>query len=806
MERLKKIAWLLALCMSAPCVFSQNRITVSGLITDVSSGETLIGAGAVSGTSGTVTNNFGFYSLSLPAGPTELRYSHVGYESLTLSFTAVRDTVIHIGLRPGTALEEAVVTARKESGVAATKMSAIELPVTAIKSAPALFGEADVLKTIQLLPGVQGGAEGLSGLYVRGGGADENLLMLDGIPLYNVEHMLGIFSVFQPEAVKKVTLYKGAFPARYGGRVSSIVDVRTKDGNMYETHGSFGISMISDKLHLEGPIWKGRTSYSVSARGMHTILFTPVLKMSGFDGNYFFYDLDAKLTHRFSDRDRLYFNVFHGSDDLYYRNTDTYTYDIGYYDGKSTESEKLATRWGSTVAALRWNHVVSGKLFGNATLAYNRYRMKVGTDFRYEEREHGEVSDRERYTFDYRSGMRDLVAMMDFDYEPSSSQSVRFGGEYVFHTFIPETLSSYNLEFSDGVVQLDTTYNFISNSRQYGHELGFYAEDDIRIGDRLTLNPGLRLAVFSTQGKTYFSPEPRIAARLAFAGDWAAKLSYSRMAQYIHLLSTSQVSLPIDLWVPITKDIRPETADQFSVGLYYNGLPGWEFSLEGYWKDISNVLEYKDGTAFLFDSSGWENKVETGRAIARGLELFIEKTMGRTTGWLGYTLAKSDRIFPTINGGERFPYRYDRRHTVNLVLNHKFSDKFDLSVNWNYASGGVLTLPEEEVVMVTPSGSYVWADYISTRNNFRLPPSHGLNLAFNFHRRHRRGEGVWNLSIYNAYNRMNPNLVLRSSETDFTTDWDENTGGLTLTTYRTPRLKKITLLPFFPSLGYTRTF
>ena len=806
MERLKKIAWLLALCMSAPCVFSQNRITVSGLITDVSSGETLIGAGAVSGTSGTVTNNFGFYSLSLPAGPTELRYSHVGYESLTLSFTAVRDTVIHIGLRPGTALEEAVVTARKESGVAATKMSAIELPVTAIKSAPALFGEADVLKTIQLLPGVQGGAEGLSGLYVRGGGADENLLMLDGIPLYNVEHMLGIFSVFQPEAVKKVTLYKGAFPARYGGRVSSIVDVRTKDGNMYETHGSFGISMISDKLHLEGPIWKGRTSYSVSARGMHTILFTPVLKMSGFDGNYFFYDLDAKLTHRFSDRDRLYFNVFHGSDDLYYRNTDTYTYDIGYYDGKSTESEKLATRWGSTVAALRWNHVVSGKLFGNATLAYNRYRMNVGTDFRYEEREHGKVSDRERYTFDYRSGMRDLVAMMDFDYEPSSSQSVRFGGEYVFHTFIPETLSSYNLEFSDGVVQLDTTYNFISNSRQYGHELGFYAEDDIRIGDRLTLNPGLRLAVFSTQGKTYFSPEPRIAARLAFAGDWAAKLSYSRMAQYIHLLSTSQVSLPIDLWVPITKDIRPETADQFSVGLYYNGLPGWEFSLEGYWKDISNVLEYKDGTAFLFDSSGWENKVETGRAIARGLELFIEKTMGRTTGWLGYTLAKSDRIFPTINGGERFPYRYDRRHTVNLVLNHKFSDKFDLSVNWNYASGGVLTLPEEEVVMVTPSGSYVWADYISTRNNFRLPPSHGLNLAFNFHRRHRRGEGVWNLSIYNAYNRMNPNLVLRSSETDLTTDWDENTGGLTLTTYRTPRLKKITLLPFFPSLGYTRTF
>ena len=804
MERLKKIAWLLALCMSAPCVFSQNRITVSGLITDEFSGETLIGAGVVSGTSGTVTNNFGFYSLSLPAGPAEIRFSHIGYESLSVAFPAVRDTVIHITLRPGTALEEAVVTARKESGIAATKMSAIELPVTAIKSAPALFGEADVLKTIQLLPGVQGGTEGLSGLYVRGGGADENLIMLDGIPLYNVDHMLGIFSVFQPEAVKKVTLYKGAFPARYGGRVSSIVDIRTKDGNMYETHGSFGISMISDKLHLEGPVWKGHTSYSVSARGMHTILFTPLLKAADFDGNYFFYDLDAKLTHRFSDRDRLYFNVFHGSDDLYYRNSDTY--DTVYYEGKSTESEKLDTRWGSTVMALRWNHVMSGKLFGNATLAYNCYRMKIGTDIRYEERQQGKVLDKEHYTFDYRSGMRDWVAMMDFDYEPSPSQSVRFGGEYVFHTFIPETLSSYNLAISDAVVQVDTTYDFISNSRQYGHELGFYAEDDIRIGDRLTLNPGLRLAVFSTQGKTYFSPEPRIGARLAFAGDWSAKLSYSRMAQYIHLLSTSQVSLPIDLWVPITKDIRPETADQFSVGLYFNGLSGWEFSLEAYWKNISNVLEYKDGTAFLFDSTGWENKVETGRGIARGLELFIEKTMGRTTGWLGYTLAKSDRIFPTINGGKRFPYRYDRRHSVNIVLNHRFSEKFDLSVNWNFASGGALTLPEEEVVMVTPSGGYVWADYVSTRNNYRLPPSHGLNLAFNFHRRHRRGEGIWNLSIYNVYNQMNPNLVLRSSEAGFTDEWDESTGSFVFTTFRVPRLKKITFLPIFPSLGYTRTF
>lgn len=800
MKLFKRALLLLTLCLAEPLAFSQ--VTVSGLITDASSGETLIGAGAVSGTAGAVTNSFGFYSLSVPAGRTEIKYSHIGYETRILSFTAVRDTVLHITLRPGTALEEAVVTARKESGIASTKMSAIELPVHAIKSAPALFGEADVLKTIQLLPGVQGGMEGLSGLYVRGGGADENLLLLDGIPLYNIEHMLGIFSVFQPEAVKKVTLHKGSFPARYGGRVSSIVDVRTKDGNLYETHGSFGISMISDKLHLEGPIWKGRTSYSLSARGMHTALLAPLFRAAGYDGNYFFYDIDAKLTHRFSDQDRLYFSVFQGSDDLYYRNDDSYG--MGYDGGGTvTENAKLSTRWGSTVAALRWNHVFSGKLFGNATVAWNRYRMKIGTDIRSEEKRPDGFVGKGRYSFDYHSGMRDAVAKMDFDYTPSPAQSVRFGGEYVFHTFIPETLSAFTQEIVAGEVQIDTTLHFISNSKQYGHELGLYAEDDLRIGDRLTLNPGLRVTVFNTQGRTYFSPEPRMSARLAFARDWAVKASYSRMSQYVHLLSTSQVSLPVDLWVPITKDIRPETADQYSAGLYYNGLPGWEFSLEAYWKDMRNVLEYQDGTGFLFDSSGWENKVETGRGVARGVELFVEKTTGKTTGWLGYTLAKSDRIFPTINGGKRFPYRYDRRHTVNLVLNHKFNDKFDISANWNYATGGAVTLPEREVVMVTPSGDYVWADFISSRNNFRLPASHGLNIAFNFHRKHRRGEGIWNLSVYNAYNRMNPNLVFKNDVEIFHYDGNDSSG---MTTSRVSRLEKITLLPFFPSLGYTRTF
>ena len=781
-----------------------RKVTISGLITDAATGETLIGAGATVGRDGAVTNNFGFYSLTIPEKEeVKVTYSYVGYATQTLTIPARSNRTVHVQLVPGASLEEAVVTAQKESGIASTKMSAIEVPLQVLKSAPALFGEADVIKTLQLLPGVQGGTEGFSGIYVRGGGPDENLLLLDGIPIYNAEHMLGIFSIFQPDAIKKMTLYKGSFPARYGGRISSIVDVRTNDGNLYETHGNFGISMLADKFHLEGPLWKGRTSYSISARGMHTLLLTPILKAVKFDGNYFFYDLDAKVTHRFDDRNRLYFNVYNGMDNLYYRHKETQDYTWG-APIKSFDQGKLGIRWGNTVAALRWNHVLSGKLFSNTTLAYNRYRMVMETEMLSEETVGETLSDRNLYRFDYRSGMRDWVLKTDFEYNPAPSHRIHFGGSYTHHTFIPETLTNVNQQIMDTQVQVDTTWHLKSNSRQTGHEIGLYAEDDIRLGRAWTLNPGLHVSLFNTQGRSYFSVEPRLSAKVDLSQDWSAKASYSRMSQYVHLLTSSQVSLPLDLWVPITKDIAPETADQYSLGFYYSGLRGWEFSLEGYWKKMNNVLEYKDGVSFLFNSDGWENKVETGRGRAMGLELFIEKTMGKTTGWLGYTLSRSDRVFPTVNAGRWFPYRYDRRHNVNLVVNHRFNEKFDLSATWTYASGGTTTIPERSVVMMNPSGELFLEEYVPSRNNYRLPASHTLNLGFNFHRKHRRGEGIWNLSIYNAYNRMNPNFVVRDTDSYMSSFVDES--GSDSQYIVKSKLVKLTLLPIFPSVGYTRSF
>ena len=783
--------------IGAVCFAQQpGRVTVSGLITDYASDETLIGAGVTAGNNGAESNNFGFYSLTLPrsADTVAVTYSYVGYEPQIHRFRALKDTVLNIRLVSGAALSEAVVTAQQETGISATKMSAIEVPLQIVKSAPALFGESDVIKTIHLLPGVQGGLEGFSGIYVRGGGPDENLLLLDGIPVYNAEHMLGIFSMFQPEAIKKMTLIKGAFPARYGGRISSIVDVRTNDGNLYETSGNIGISMLADKFHLEGPLWKGKTSYSISARGMHTAFLKPMLKALKFDGNYYFYDLDAKLTHWVNERNRLYLNVYNGMDNLHYKHAEKQQYTLPNSPVQSTNNASMGMRWGNTVAALRWNHILSGQLFSNTTLAYNRYRFVTVTDLLMEERQGNTVMDKNYYSFDYRSGMRDWVLKTDLDYFPSTRHKLHFGGSYTLHRFIPET-SSIARQVNDAATQVDTSWRS-SILVQIGHEFSLYAEDEIQLSDALALNPGVHASLFNTQGKSYWALEPRMSAKWAFAQGWSTKAAYSRMSQYVHLLSSSQMSLPIDLWVPITRNIAPEVSSQYSLGLYYGGIRGWEFSLEAYFKDMDNVVEYKDGVSFFLNSVGWENKVETGRGWAMGIELFVEKTMGKTTGWLGYTLSKSDRIFPTINAGKSFPFRYDRRHNINLVLNHRFSKKFDMSTTWTYASGGVTTLGERTVAMSSPTGEVYEAEHVPSRNNFRLPASHTLNLGFNLHKPHYRGESVWNLSIYNAYNHMNPNFVVKDTDSFFRGD----------EYVMRAKLVKLTILPIFPSIGYTRSF
>ena len=773
------------------------RVTVSGHITDKASGETLIGAGVITDGAGAATNTYGFYTLTIPQGKgVSLKYSYVGYDDVTLTLDLLRDTTVNVALKANSELKEAVVSAQRESGIMATKMSAIEIPMNMIKNTPVLFGEADVLKTIQLMPGVQSGAEGFSGIYVRGGGLDENLLLLDGISLYNAEHMLGLFSIFQPEAVKKVTLYKGSFPARYGGRTSSIIDVRTNDGNLHETHGTVGVGVLCDKFHLEGPIAKGRTAYSISARGMHTFLFDGILRAAKVPANYYFFDMNGKLTHRFSDRDRLFLNVYYGRDIFHFMEEDEYEITGGSNEYRKYD-DKTHIRWGNLLTSARWNHVFNGRLFSNATVAFTDYRMRMG----YTTSEKSQDTKYfYKYKFDYGSGIRDLTAKIDFDYTPAPRHIIKFGGEYVNHAYIPETYTTVEKENDKGQMVTDTTYTNKKEKNRLGHEMSFYIEDDFTVGGWLTLNPGVHLAMFLTSGRTYWSPEPRMSAKVDFGKGVSVKAAYSRMAQYVHLISSAQITLPIDLWVPITRNIKPVTADQYSLGLYYNGLPGWEFSVEGYWKDMHNVLEYKDGVTFMASSQSWEDNVVMGDGRAYGVEVFIQKTIGKTTGWLGYTLAKSDRVFSNglINNGERYPYRYDRRHNISLVVNQQLGKKWDLSAVWTFATGGTTTIPERESIVMLPDGTFTQIDYAPHRNNYRLPPSHRLNIGVNYHKRLRRGESIWNFGVYNAYNRLNPNFVYYKADTR----GDSKSSLYT----RKAKLKSVTILPIIPSFSYTYNF
>lgn len=787
-----------------------RKFTISGYVTDGASSETLIGANILESrrSIGTATNPFGFYTLTLPEGETELTFSYLGYDTRHNRFELTKDTLLNIHLNGNNELAEVVVLSdKREAGIQSTAMGAHEIPMAQIKNTPAVMGEADLLKTIQLMPGVQAGMEGFSGLYVRGGGPDQNLILLDGIPVYNADHLMGVFSIFTPEAVKKVTLFKSSFPARYGGRLSSIVDVRTNDGDMNRYHGTLSVGTLTDKLHLEGPIWKDHTSFSLSARGTHTAFLSSAFKKDDESFNYYFYDLNAKVNHKFSDRSRLFLSFYHGKDHYHFKFKEEYIY-ANDASGKNNYTSKNSLNWGNTIVAGRWNYVFNNKLFSNTTVAYNNYRM-ASNSLTDEQRTYNSSRYAYQYNSEYRSGIRDWSVRTDFDYTPAPAHHIKFGMEYLYHTFRPETTTAQMREEQDGKSPQDTLYHGLSNSYLHGHEAAVYAEDNFNIGSRTSINAGVHLSLFHTQGKSYFSVQPRLSARYRFNRGFSVKASFSQMAQYVHQLSSTLLSMPTDLWVPITKNIHPMYSNQYSIGGYYDGIQGWEFSLEGYYKQMRNVLEYQNGVTFYGSSTSWEDKVEMGKGRSMGIEFMVQKTMGKTTGWLAYTLAKADRQFKKggINNGERFPYKYDRRHNISVSVNHKFNNRIDIGATWVFNSGGTATIPEQQTVIIKPDGSIEQADHISHRNNYRLPASHRLNIGVNFNKKTKHGMRTWNISLYNAYNAMNPTLIYtKRQDSDFLYYKDEHGNYVQGHNKSTITIKKLTLLPIIPSVTYTYKF
>lgn len=829
---MKRICLITSVCLTISILSFAQNYTISGYITDIKNGETLISSSVFDAKSnkGNVSNAYGFYSLTIPKGVVDIQYSYVGYSTQNRSFKLSKDTVINIRLAQSTELSEVIVLGnRKDLGVQGSQMSAIEVPINQIKSVPALFGETDVIKALQLLPGVKSGTEGSAGMYVRGGGPDENLLLLDGVPIYNVNHMLGFFSVFNADAIKNVTLYKGSFPARFGGRLSSVVDIRMNDGDDRKYHGNITVGLISSKINIEGPIITEKTTFNFSARRTYfDILTQPIIalvaKQNGAgktSAGYYFYDLNAKISHKFSDRDRLYLSAYMGDDVIYANMQQSYS---NFGSAGSQEGRlNMDWYWGNLVTALRWNHVINNKLFMNTTAAYTRYRfdMSVGTKTTTVIQTPPSTAT-QSITMGYKSGIEDYSAKVDFDWSSNPNHDIKFGANYTFHTFRPGVTIAQLKSTGEAInQQMDTT---IGDQNVMAHEATAYIEDNISLGPIVKLNAGLHYSAFMVQNQLYHSiPQPRLGLRVLLSDKLSFKAGFATMSQYIHLLSNSNISLPTDLWVPVTKRIAPMQSTQYSTGFFYNLANLIDLSVEGYYKSMDNLIEYKDGATFLGSSTSWEDKVSMGRGWAYGVEFLAQKTVGNTTGWIGYTWSKSERLFDRpgqeINNGIAFPAKYDRRHDISIVVSHKFSERFDIAATWVYSTGSCGTLALQtyggtDVPQSVGDNNYNYnfggitqvsnpittsLPYISSRNNFRYEPYHRLDLGVNFHKQLKHGRRTWNISVYNVYNQLNPFL------TTVTTKYNYNyQTGMMVSEKKA--LTQISIFPIIPSVSYTYKF
>ncbi|MDX5438381.1 MAG: TonB-dependent receptor, partial [Pontibacter sp.] len=586
--------------------------------------------------------------------------------------------------------------------------------------------------------GVQSGTEGASGLYVRGGGPDQNLILLDGAPVYNATHLFGFFSVFNADAINHVELVKGGFPARYGGRLSSVLDISMKEGNMREFKGEGSVGLIASRLTLEGPLKKDTASFIISARRTYAdLLARPFMSRKIGVAGYFFHDLNAKLNYNITSKDRLYLSFYTGLDKFFSRSETEDDRKGEYYDSNA----KLD--WGNNTLSLRWNRILSNNLFLNTTATYSRYQFDIGV----KDKQRYRSGDNSSYLLRYLSNIRDYSIKADFDYLPHPDHAVRYGVHNTLHQFRPGAMQVEDVD--NGEVQNSVE----EGSKVLANEAAIYAEDDVRLTDKLKVNVGARFSTFSVEGETYTSLEPRVAARYLLNGNLALKASYARTSQFIHLLTNSGIGLPTDLWVPATRVIEPQRASQVAVGAAQTILDGqFEVSVEGYYKTMNGLIEYREGADFTnTTSSNWEDKVTAGKGWAYGAEIFLHKKVGNTSGWLGYTLSWSDRQFAELNYGAKFPYRYDRRHDISLVLFHKLNNGWNFSSTWVYGTGNSVTLPEAHY----GADSGMLVDY-GPRNGYRMRSYHRLDLAFSKTKEKSWGQVVNTFSLYNAYSRQNP--------------------------------------------------
>jgi hypothetical protein len=773
---------LLAIFFILPIsAFSQNY-TISGYVEDAESGEKLISAYIydLKSGKGAVTNTYGFYSLTLPKDSVSLNISYIGYSPESKKIYLNKNIVLNFKLNSSILLKEVEISGKKVEKIEErTQMSRVDVPIEQIKSMPALFGEVDVLKALQLLPGVQAGTEGTSGLYVRGGSPDQNLVLLDNVPVYHVSHLMGIFSVFNADALKNVSLTKGGFPARYGGRLSSVIDINMKDGNMKEFHGSGSISNLSSKLMLEGPIIKDKASFIISGRRSYADLFIkPFLGLGLSDGekiglNLYFYDLNAKVNYKLNDKNRLYLSLYSGRD----------IFGTKYSDNSGSFYGGIV--WGNIIGALRWNYQISPKLFLNTTATLSDFKSGVESEFSYTE-----SNSTQTYSAKYDSGIKDYGLKLDFDYIPVPSHYIKFGLNYINHTYNPGAIG---LKAKLDDFKLDTLIGYNTSNSD---EFNCYAEDDFAIGN-FKANLGIHLSGFKIGDEFYNSLQPRIGLRYLFNGGYSVKASYSTMKQYVNLLTSEALTTPFDLWVPSTEKIKPQYSWQSAIGIAKTFRKDFEMSIEAYYKKMDNVISYNPGESFFsgaFGETDWESKVTQGKGETYGLEFLLQKNTGKFTGWIAYTLSWNWRKFDNINGGQKFPFKYDRRHDFAIVGTYRITDNITFSANWIYSTGNAITLSTFKYPYINSVDKeflyFGEIENIGEKNGFRMSDSHRLDLSVEFHKKKKRYERSWVFGVYNAYFHKNPFFIYpdRDPITDKTI------------------FKEVSLLPILPSITYQFKF
>jgi hypothetical protein len=779
-----KYGFLSFFCLLACGLFAQRKYTISGYINEKGSKESLPGVVIYQpNTSDATTSNiYGFYSITLPANDTlKLVFSFTGYFSQTQVIQLNKNISLNIELNSKKDLQEVEVVAKKNETISEdVQMSKIDIPIEKVKEIPALLGEKDVLKVLQLMPGVQKGSEGSSGFYVRGGGPDQNLIILDDATVYNAFHLFGFFSLFNGDALKSVELTKGGFPARYGGRLSSVLDMQMKDGNKEKITGEAGIGLISSRLTLEGPIIKNKCSFLISARRTYLdALVYPFLPKNS-KGGYYFYDMNAKLNYILSDKDRLFVSGYFGQDKFYANINDSYT------------KNNLGFQWGNATATARWNHLFNNKLFANTSLIFTNYKLKISDTYK---------DDVSEFDLAYTSGIRDYSIKTSFDFLPGPKHYIKFGLQSTYHQFRPGASVIKSTNSSDNVNQV----NLIE-----ALESAVFIEDDWKISKKWRTNIGLRLTDFIVKQQNYLNPEPRASLRYLIKEGLSLKASYSLMNQYMHLLSNTGIGLPTDLWVPATKKAPYMRSQQVALGIAKDFKKGYSLSLEGYYKKMSNILNYKEGASFLsIENQGgqpvnWEDNVTSGQGWSYGGEVLLRKNEGKFTGWIGYTLSWTQLQFDDLNFGKKFYARYDRRHDISVVGVYHLSKRMTLSITWVYGTGNAITLPLNSFQANTysnplnngvPGNPLNQAllgnvqDYGQQRNAFRMSPYHRLDLGIQRHKQFKHYERIFEFSIYNVYNRQNPFFYYVGNDTQ-----------------GNQQLMQISLFPIIPSVSWTWKF